>query len=99
MVLLHTVAADLKWGGLYECDRGILSAALITVKLVFLFLFLFSTICTARRIVIAAHTQDSFSLSIFSCGESPRRYRACPRLSYGKRPAPSTTVLVEGWRE
>lgn len=55
----------------------------------------FSTICTARRIVVAAHTQDSFSLSRFSCGESPRRYRACPRLFYGKQPALSTTVLVE----
>jgi len=34
-------------------------------------------------------------LSIFSCGESPRRHRAYLWLSYGKRPAPSTTVLVE----
>jgi len=39
--------------------------------------------------------RKSFSLFIFSCGESPRRYRACPRLFHGKRPPLSTTVLVE----
>ena len=56
---------------------------------------LFSVNSVVRRIAIAACAQKGFSLFIFSCGESPRRYRACPRLFYGKRPPLSATVLVE----
>jgi hypothetical protein len=34
-----------------------------------------------RRIVITAHTQrPTMVLLIISCGESPRRHRACPVL-------------------
>ena len=45
-----------------------------------------------------AHRKAS-GFSHLSCGESPRRNRECLRPFHGKRPALSTTVLVEDWRE
>ena len=52
-------------------------------------------ICAVRRIAFAAYAQEKFFFPSFSCGESPRRNRACPRPFHGKRPALSTSVLVE----
>ena len=59
----------------------------------------FFTNCAVRRIAIAACALESPLLFAFSCGESPRRYRAYPQPFYGKRPAPSTTVLVGDGRD
>jgi hypothetical protein len=83
---LHHHAARLRsdhWGGALTHTRSIFFGQLFSVNSV------------VRRIAIAACAQKSFSLFVFSCGESPRRYRACPRLFYGKRPPLSATVLVE----
>lgn len=52
-------------------------------------------LCAVRRIAFAAYAQEKLCFPLFSCGESPRRNRACPRPLHGKRPALSTSVLVE----
>ena len=52
------------------------------------------------RIVFAAHTQDSFLLSIIQLwGKSPETQSISLTNLNGKRPAPSTTVLGQGWQE